>query len=64
LEAARWAPSSMNEQPWRFLVATVDQPHWLARLQSYLADGNAWAKAAPVLIASAYRTTLTRNDRP
>lgn len=64
LEAARWAPSSLNEQPWRFLVATTEEPDWLARLQSFLAEGNAWAKAAPVLIASAYRTTFSRNNRP
>ena len=64
LEAARWAPSSMNEQPWRFLVATAEEPEWLERLQGYLVEGNAWAKAAPVLIASAYRTTFSRNNRP
>lgn len=64
LEAARWAPSSNNEQPWRFLVATSEEPEWLDRLQGYLVPGNAWAKAAPVLIASAYRTNFTRNDKP
>ncbi|HXF95889.1 MAG TPA: nitroreductase family protein [Gemmatimonadales bacterium] len=55
-EAARWAPSSFNEQPWRFLVATSAEPDWLAELQSYLAPGNRWARGAPVLAASAYRT--------
>lgn len=64
LEAARWAPSSRNEQPWRFLVATTEEPDWLARLQGYLTEGNAWAKTAPVLVASAYRTTFSRNNRP
>ncbi|MGD2154832.1 MAG: nitroreductase family protein [Gemmatimonadales bacterium] len=64
LEAARWAPSSRNEQPWRFLVATTEEPEWLARLQGYLVEGNAWAKAAPVLVASAYRTSFSRNNRP
>ncbi len=63
LEAARWAPSSRNEQPWRFLVATRDEPEWLERLQGYLSRGNAWAKAAPVLIASAYRTNFSHNER-
>jgi nitroreductase len=62
-EAARWAPSSFNEQPWRFLVATLDDPEWLERLRDYLTPGNrAWAARAPVLIASAYRTRLARND--
>jgi nitroreductase len=64
LEAGRWAPSSNNEQPWRFLVATSADEEWLERLGSYLMPGNAWAKAAPILVASAYRTTFTRNDKP
>ncbi len=55
-EAARWAPSSFNEQPWRFLVATRDEPEWLGRLQEYLDPRNAWARLAPVLVASSYRT--------
>lgn len=63
-EAARWAPSSFNEQPWRFLVATRDDPEWLERLQGYLSAGNAWAKRAPVLVASAYATRFSRNDKP
>lgn len=63
-EAARWAPSSFNDQPWRFLVATLDQPEWLERLRGLLSEGNAWARRAPVLVASAYRTAFTRNDRP
>lgn len=63
LEAARWAPSSFNEQPWRFLVATSADRKWLEELGSYLLPGNAWALAAPVLVASAYRTTLSRNGR-
>lgn len=63
-EAARWAPSSYNEQPWRFLVATDADPDWLRRLRGYLSEGNAWATRAPVLVASAYRTTFTRNGKP
>src|SRR5436305_14716764 len=49
-EAARWAPSSYNEQPWSYLVATRDDPEEFGRLLSCLVEGNqAWAKAAPVL---------------
>ncbi len=64
LEAARWAPSSFNEQPWRFIVATPADPEWLERLQGYLSPGNAWAKGAPVLVASAYRTRFSHNEKP
>jgi nitroreductase len=62
-EAARWAPSSFNEQPWRFVVATRAEPEWLAELQSYLVEGNDWARAAPVLVTSAYRTHSSRTGR-
>jgi nitroreductase len=52
-EAARWAPSSNNEQPWRFIVASRDdEPRW-NRLLACLLEGNRkWAFRAPVLILS------------
>ncbi|HLZ32722.1 MAG TPA: nitroreductase family protein [Nitrospira sp.] len=52
-EAARWAPSSNNEQPWRFLVATREQGGEYDRLLDCLLEGNRkWAYRAPVLILS------------
>jgi nitroreductase len=49
-EAARWAPSSYNEQPWRYVVATRDDRAQFERLLSCLVEGNqAWAKHVPVL---------------
>src|ERR1700730_3723104 len=49
-EAARWAPSSNNEQPWRYVVATRDDRAQFERLLSCLVEGNqAWAKHVPVL---------------
>ncbi len=64
-EAARWAPSSFNEQPWVFLVASRrESPEWHERLAGFLKEGNAWARSAPLLIASAFRTTLSRNGKP
>jgi len=52
-EAARWAPSSNNEQPWRFVVASkVHETEW-NRLLACLVEGNrTWAYRAPVLILS------------
>ncbi|MEH1823562.1 MAG: nitroreductase family protein [Nostoc sp.] len=51
LEAARWAPSSYNYQPWSFIVATKDEPTEYNRLLSTLVEFNqGWAKNAPVLI--------------
>jgi nitroreductase len=56
LEAARWAPSERNSQPWRFLVARRgDQAH--GRLFAALTPGNqAWAGAASALILVAAQT--------
>jgi nitroreductase len=50
-EAARWAPSSNNEQPWAYLLATRDDPEDFAKMVSVLVEFNAnWAKDAPVLL--------------
>ena len=65
LEAARWAPSCFNEQPWRFIVARRDDETEFERMCSCLNEKNqAWARTAPVLMLTVARTTFTRNDRP
>ena len=52
-EAARWAPSSDNEQPWQFVVATKNSPSEYDRLFQCLKEGNKkWAHLAPVLMLS------------
>ncbi len=59
LEAARWAPSSNNEQPWSFIVATKDDQAEHGRLLSCLVEGNSlWAQWAPVLMASVARMSF------
>jgi len=64
-EAARWAPSSFNEQPWSWIVATKDDAPAFARLLSCLADGNqVWARHAPALALGLVRERLRRNDKP
>lgn len=64
IEAARWAPSSFNEQPWRFIVATQDDPDEFDKLLECLVPGNQeWAKTAPVLMLSAAKLTFTKNDK-
>ncbi|MGH7351844.1 MAG: nitroreductase family protein [Candidatus Methylomirabilales bacterium] len=65
LEAARWAPSSYNEQPWSFIVATKDNPGEHGRLLSCLVEGNVrWAQHAPVLMLSVARLAFERNRKP
>jgi len=61
-EAARWAPSSMNEQPWAYIYATKDQPELWNRLLDTLNESNKiWAMHAPLLILSMARKTHQRN---
>lgn len=63
-EAARWAPSSMNEQPWTYLYATKDQPELWNRIFESLSEGNRiWAVDAPLLIVSLARIKFIRNGR-
>lgn len=63
-EAARWAQSSFNEQPWRFLIATKNDGATRARLEGYLVEGNAYAKEAWVLGVAFAKKTFTKNDKP
>lgn len=65
-EAARWAPSSGNAQPWRFVVATIDgEPEAHARFVACLNEGNRrWAFRAPVLLFACAKRTIERPDRP
>jgi nitroreductase len=64
LEAARWAPSSYNEQPWRFVYAHRGTPHF-DRLFGLLVEGNkAWCKNAGVLIVVVSKKSLTATGKP
>jgi nitroreductase len=63
LEAARWAPSSYNEQPWSFIVARKEQPEDFARMVGCLVPGNiAWAEHVPVLILSVAKRRFDRSQ--
>lgn len=64
-EAARWAPSSNNEQPWSYIVATKDDPENFSKMLSVLVEFNAgWAKSAPVVMLAVSRLTFQKNDTP
>jgi nitroreductase len=64
-EAARWAPSSSNEQPWAYLVATKDNPEDFAKMVSVLVEFNAdWAKNAPVLALAVSHLKFQSNGNP
>ena len=63
-EAARWAASSYNEQPWNYLVATRENSQEFGRLLSCLVEANqAWAKAAPVLALGVVSLRFAKNNQ-
>jgi nitroreductase len=63
-EAARWAASSYNEQPWNYLVATREDAPEFERLLSCLVEANqAWAKAAPVLALGVVSLQFAKNKQ-
>src|SRR3989338_8820933 len=60
-EAARWAPSSYNNQPWRFIYAKRDTMHW-ERLFNLLGDFNkSWTLKAAVLVVVISKKTFDYN---
>lgn len=63
LEAARWAPSSFNEQPWQYVIGIAgDAVH--GKLADCLVEGNSWAKEAPVLMLSIAKTFFDHKHKP
>jgi len=65
LEAARWAPSSYNEQPWSFLLARRQDEEEFHKMLGCLVEGNQkWARNTSALILTVLRRNFTRDDRP
>lgn len=62
-EAARWAPSSFNNQPWRFLAFGQENADALERARKTLTPKNAWALAAPRLIFALSRIDISGTER-
>jgi nitroreductase len=63
-EAARWAPSSNNNQPWRILYAYRESEHWPLFL-NLLVDGNkVWARNAGALLLFISKTSFDHNNQP
>lgn len=56
-EAARWAPSAYNFQPWRFVYVTRDSAQWDAALATLVEFNRSWAKQASALVLVAAKTT-------
>ncbi|WP_454252719.1 nitroreductase family protein [Pseudomonas sp. Marseille-Q7302] len=60
IEAARWAPSAFNAQPWRFLYARRDDAHWGLFLSLISEFNRSWAQHASALVIILSKTTLLR----
>jgi nitroreductase len=64
-EAARWAPSCFNEQPWSFIIADKSTPEDFAMMLSCLSEGNRlWAQSAQLLIISVAKLHFDHNGKP
>jgi nitroreductase len=66
LEAARWAPSCFNDQPWRFVVCdkATDDNGWQNALAVVVEKNRLWAKNAPVLILAVAMENFNHNGQP
>jgi nitroreductase len=63
-EAARWAASSSNEQPWRFLVGRRGDDTYQKIFNALVEFNQSWAKSAPVLVLSVAKNVFTNNGKP
>lgn len=65
LDAGRWAASSYNEQPWRFILAKKEDSEAFQKLLSVLLPFNqAWAKNAAFLVLTVARSNFSHNETP
>jgi nitroreductase len=63
-EAARWAPSTYNEQEWRFLYARTGDAHWKTFFELLMQANQVWCNKAAVLVVVLSKKTFTLNGKP
>ncbi len=63
-EAARWAPSTYNEQEWRFLYARRDTPHWNEFFDLLVEGNKTWCHRAAVLVVVLAHKIFAKNAQP
>ncbi len=63
-EAARWAPSTYNEQEWRFLYARRDTTQWPAFFDLLVEGNQAWCRNAAMLVVIVAHKVFTQNGKP
>ncbi len=63
-EAARWAPSSFNGQPWRFILAKRETEHWKPLFELLVEFNQSWVKNASALVLIISHKTFEHNGKP
>lgn len=63
-EAARWAPSTYNEQEWRFLYARRESPHWETFFHLLVEGNQVWCRQAAVLVVILAHKVFAHNGKP
>lgn len=63
-EAARWAPSSYNAQPWRFIYAKRETKHWNTLFDLLVPFNQSWVKQGAVLMLIISHKNFTHNGKP
>lgn len=63
-EAAKWAPSARNSQPWRFIFATNKMSEYKTILGLMAEANQVWAKSAPLLVMPLAQVISTHKNRP
>lgn len=63
-EAARWAPSSYNNQPWRFIYAKRNTPEWDTLYNLMIDFNKQWTKNAAAIAVSISRNVFDHNGKP
>lgn len=63
-EAAKWAPSAFNSQPWRFIYVKRDTPAWTKLFSALVEFNQAWVSKAAVLVLLITRNNFEHNNTP
>jgi len=63
-EAARWAPSAYNNQPWRFIYAKRGTPEWSAIFELMVEFNKSWTKNAAAIAVVVSKKTFDHNGKP
>lgn len=63
-EAAKWAPSARNAQPWRFIYTTREMSYYRVFLDLMSESNQLWASAAPLLVLPLAQVISTYKNRP